>query len=193
MVHFPLCLTWWCAKHFTFSTSLRFTSHFRQGRVASVSPSPHPTIKGLLMPLSLKFSPSLEHCRFDCCRPRGSDRCFTPLSCHSYVILGVRVVHCRHSSSRYRAVSAWQSARSFMGSPLCSLTLTINTRAPRSALSLMHSMIVFMMSAFASPLVWSVDRSLQPPHLVQGRLTVAHKYSRSVPGGVDCIVLAVVS
>jgi hypothetical protein len=37
------------------------------------------------------------------------------------------------------------------GSPLCTLTLTMNVRAPRITLSLTPSTIVVMMSAFASP------------------------------------------
>ena len=76
---------------------------------------------------------------------------FTPLSDHSYIILEVRVVHCRHSGGRCRAFSAWESARSLRGSPRCALTLTMNVRAPRITRSLTHSTIVVMMSAFASP------------------------------------------
>jgi hypothetical protein len=39
------------------------------------------------------------------------DTRFTPLSCHVYNILDVRVVHCRHSSGNCLALSAWVSAR----------------------------------------------------------------------------------
>ena len=99
--------------------------------------------------LPLEFSSQLEHCvstAFD-----HVDTRLTPLSCHSYVILGVRLVPCLRSSGSCRALSAWVSARSLRGSPRCALTLTINVRAPRSTLSLTHSMIVFLMSSFASP------------------------------------------
>ena len=60
---------------------------------------------------------------------------FTPLSDHSYVILEVRVVHCRHSGGSCRAFSAWESARALRVSPRCALTLTMNVRAPRITLS----------------------------------------------------------
>jgi hypothetical protein len=50
-----------------------------------------------------------------------------------------------------RAFSAWVSAHSLRGSPLCALTLTKKVRAPLNTLSLMHSMIEVMMSTFASP------------------------------------------
>ena len=95
-------------------------------------------------PLSIAFLTAFDHV----------DTRFTPLSSHAFVvynILDVRVVHCRHSGGNCRALTAWVSARSFRGSPRCALTLTMNVRAPRSTLSLMHLMIVLMMSAFASP------------------------------------------
>jgi hypothetical protein len=79
------------------------------------------------------------------------DTRFTPLSCHVYSILDVRVVQCQHSDGNCLALSAWVSARSSRGSPRCVLTLTMNVRAPLITLSLRHSMTVFMMSAFASP------------------------------------------
>jgi hypothetical protein len=99
---------------------------------------------------------------------------FTPLSEHSYVILEVRVVHCRHSGGRCRAFLAWESARSLRGSPRCVLTLTMNVRAPRITRSLTHSTIVVMMSAFASSA--SVVLGPLPIHhdnLLEGCLTVA--------------------
>ena len=118
------------------------------------------------------------------------DTRFTSLSCHSYVILGVRLVHCLCPSGNCRALSAWVSARSFRGSPRCALTLTINVRAPRSTLSLTHSLMVCMMLAFASPA--SVVRGPLTIHL--GTLfkvvSLSHKYSRSIPGGVACSVRA---
>ena len=92
-------------------------------------------------PLSIAFLTAFDHV----------DTRFTPLSCHSYVILGVRLVPCLRSSGSCRALSAWVSARSFRGSPRRAFTLTINVRAPCSTLSLTHSMIVFLMSSFASP------------------------------------------
>jgi hypothetical protein len=92
-------------------------------------------------PLSIAFLTAFDHV----------DTRFTSLSCHSYVILGVRLVHCLRSSGNCRALSAGVSARSLRGSPRCALTLTMNVRAPRSTLSLTHSMIFFMMLAFASP------------------------------------------
>jgi hypothetical protein len=152
--------------------------------------------------LPLEFSSQLEHCvstAFD----HVDTRC-TPLSCHSYVVVGVRLVHCLRSSGNWshqctgevmvRALShvlfffnrgpvrrvpipnrytakaklcfcknnkrriiivlaqlSWVSARSLRGSPRCALTLTINVRAPRSTLSLTHSVLVFMMSASTYP------------------------------------------
>ena len=73
--------------------------------------------------------------------------------------------------------TAWVSARSFRGSPRCALTLTMNVRAPRSTLSLMHLMIVFMMSAFASPA--SVVRGPLPIHLdtLSRIFSLSHKCS----------------
>jgi hypothetical protein len=88
---------------------------------------------------------------------------FTPLSDHSYVILEVRVVHCRHSGGSCRAFSAWESTHTLRGSPRCTLTLTMNVRAPRITRSLTHSTIVVMMSAFASP-----------ASVVLGPLTIHH-------------------
>ena len=118
------------------------------------------------------------------------DTRFTPLSCHVYSILDVLVVHCRHSGGKCLDLSAWVSARSFRGSPRCALTLTMNGRAPRITLSLTHSMIVFMMSAFASPA--SVVRGPLPIHLntLSRVVSLSHKYSRSTSGGVACSVLA---
>jgi hypothetical protein len=74
------------------------------------------------------------------------------------------------------------------GSPQCSLTLNMNVRAPRSTLSLTHSMIVFMMSAFASPA--SVVRGPLPVHFdtLSRVVSLSHKYSRSTSGGVACSV-----
>jgi hypothetical protein len=113
---------------------------------------------------------------------------FTPLSDHSCVILVVRGVHCRHSGCNCRAFSAWESARSLRGSPPCALTLTRNVRAPRITLSLTHSTIVVMMSAFASPA--SVVRGPLPIHLdtLSKVVSLSHKYSRLIHGGVACSV-----
>ena len=104
------------------------------------------------------------------------DTRFTPLSCHVYNILDVRVVHCRLSGGNCLALSAWVSARSFRGSPRCAVTLTIHVRAPRITLTLTHSMIVFMMSAFASPA--SVVRGPLPIHLdtLSRVVSLSHKY-----------------
>ena len=78
--------------------------------------------------------------------------CCTPLlSSHSYVILWVRVVHCWHSGDSCRAFSAWVLAFSLRGSPRCALIFTMKVRAPLRTRSLKHSMIVAIISAFASP------------------------------------------
>jgi hypothetical protein len=112
------------------------------------------------------------------------DTRFTPLSCHVYSVLDVRVVHCRHSGGNCLALSAWVSARSFRGSARCALTLTMNVRAPLITLSLTHSMIVFMMSAFAS--LASVVRGPLSIHLhtLSKVVSLSHKCSRSTSGGV---------
>jgi hypothetical protein len=60
--------------------------------------------------LSLKFCSCSALCivlrtAFD-----HADSRFTPLSCHSYFILCVRFVHCRHSSGNGRGLSAWMSS-----------------------------------------------------------------------------------
>jgi hypothetical protein len=106
----------------------------------------------------------------------------------SYSNLGVRVVHCLLSSGSCRALSAKVSATSFRGSPRCILTLNMNVRAPRITLSRKHSMIVFMMSAFASHA--SVVRGPLPIHLdtLSKVVSLSHKYSRSVAAGVACSV-----
>jgi hypothetical protein len=104
-------------------------------------------------PLSIAFRTAFDH----------AVTCFTPsLSLHSYVILWVRVVHCRHSDGSCLAFSAWVSALSLRGSPQCVLTLTMNVHAPLNTCSLTHSMIDVMMSAFASPA--SVVRGPLPIH-----------------------------
>jgi hypothetical protein len=100
------------------------------------------------------------------------------------------LVHCLRSSGNCRALSAWVSACSFRGCPRCAITLTINVRAPRSTLSLTHSKFVFMMSALASPA--SVVRGPLLIHLetMSKVVSLSHKYSRSIPGGVGCSVRA---
>jgi len=127
-------------------------------RMNSLSPLPAALLSAFCLwnsapPLSIALLTAFDHV----------DTRFTHLSCNVYNILHVRVVHCRHSGGKCLALSAWVSARSFRGSPRCALTLTMNVRAPRITLSLTHSMIVFMMSAFASPL--SVVRGPIPTHL----------------------------
>jgi hypothetical protein len=86
---------------------------------------------------------------------------------------------CCGSGGNCRALPAWVSARSFRGSPRCVITLTIKVRAPCSTLSFTHSMIVFMMSALASPA--SVVRGPLPIHLdtLSRVASLSHKYSRS--------------
>jgi hypothetical protein len=123
-------------------------------------------------PLSIALLTAFDHV----------DTRFTPLTCHVYIILGVRMVHCRHSGGNCRALTAWVSARSFRVSPQCAVTLTMKVRALGSTLSLTHSMIVFMMSAFASPA--SVVRGPLPIHLdtlcVSRVVSLSHKYSFNV-------------
>jgi hypothetical protein len=117
-------------------------------------------------PLSIAFLTAFDHV----------DTRFTPLSCHAYIILGVRMVHCRHSGGNGGALKAWASARSFRDSPRCAVTLTMNLHAPRSTLYLTRSIIVFMMSAFASPA--SVVRGPIPIHLdtLSRVVSLSHKY-----------------
>ena len=131
-------------------------------------------------PLSIAFLTDFDHV----------DTRYTPLSCHVYIILGLRMVHCRHSGGNGRARKAWASACSFRDSPRCALTLIMNLRAPRSTLYLTHSMIVFMMSAFASPA--SVVRGPLPIYLdtLSRVVSLSHKCSRSTSGGVACSVRA---
>jgi hypothetical protein len=131
-------------------------------------------------PLSIDLLTAFDHV----------DTRFTLLSCHVYNILDVRVVHCRHSGGNCLALSAWVSARSFRGSPRGALTLTMNVCAPRIILSLTHSMIVFMMSAFASPA--SVVRGPLPIYLdtLSRVVSLSHRYSRSTSGGVAWSVRA---
>ena len=66
----------------------------------------------------------------------------------------------------------------------------MNVRARRSALARRHSIIVFMMSAIASPA--SVVRGPLPIHLdtLSRVVSLSHKYSRSVPADVACSVCA---
>ena len=136
--------------------------------------------------LPLKFTSPLKHCVSDCFRPRGH-------TLHAFVVPSVRPsgcagVDCLRSSGNCRASSAWVSAHSFRGSPHCALTVTINVRASPSTLSLSHSMIVFMMSACASPA--SVVRGPLPIHreTLFKVVSLSHKYNRLIPGGVACSV-----
>jgi len=119
-----------------------------------------------------------------------ADTRFTPLSCPVYNILDVWVVHCRHSGGNRVDLWAWVSALSFRGSPQCVLTLIMNVRAPRITLSLTHSIIVFIVSACASPA--SVVRGPLPIYLdtLSRVVSLSHKYSRLTSGGVACSVRA---
>jgi hypothetical protein len=118
------------------------------------------------------------------------DTRFTPLSVHSYSNLGVRVVHCLLSTGNCSALSATVSASSFRGSPRCALILTLNVCAPRITLARRHSIIVFMMSAFASPA--SVVRWPLPIHMdaLVKVVSLSHRCSRTVPADVACSVRA---
>jgi hypothetical protein len=178
---FPFRLTWCCTKH----------APFHQPQCPFIQ-----MIDSDATLLPLKFSSPLEHCIPDGFRPRGH-------SLHAFALPFVR-----HSGCADGPLSTfwWQlscslglGVGSFRGSPRCALTLTMNVRVPCSTLSLTHSMIVFMMSAFASPA--SVVRGPLPIHLdtLSRVVPLSHKYGRSTSGGVACGVrdtaanLAVVS
>jgi len=94
------------------------------------------------------------------------------------------------SSGNCRALSATVSASSFRGSPLCALILTMNVRAPRMTLARRHSIMVLIMSAFASPA--RVVRGPLPINLdtLVKVVSLSHRYSKSVPADVACSVAA---
>ena len=85
------------------------------------------------------------------------------------------------------SLSAWVSARSFRGSPRCSLTLTMNEHL--LSLFLSRTRWSFSWCQYLHHLQVSWAAPYPSWHLVQGCLTIA-QYSRSTSGGVTCSVRA---